>query len=524
MQKFSTPFKVGFVILLGFFMTIVLILKFSKDWGQSDGVIHLHAYFNDATGLALRSQVRVAGIQVGEVESIALEGNRAKVVFSVREDIVLYSGAENNGMQRNSATVSKKLSGILGDYVLDLTNGIEGKRLADGDEIPLVVQDSGVQSLLSNAETIMGDVKQITSSLSDALTGQNGDSQIAQLLTNLNETMENVRKISDVNAEKINNIMEHLETISRETSAMIAESSHEIPELLDELHDTLSDLRAILNATGQNLDHVFSSADGPLQQVNASLAKLDRSLSNIEQVTDKINRGEGSVGKLLSDDGIATKAESLLDETRALIASGTKTVDSANELLRPISDMGVDISLRGDYLVNANAMKVDFGVKLQSREDTMYLLDLILDPKGTSSTKSVMTYSSETGPVYETVTTNDDSFKFSLQYAKRWRWFVGRFGLIENTGGLGGDVLLFSDNLQLKFDVFAFNDNEYPRIRGTGLIYLSLFMPWEWTKTFYLSAGFDDPLNLDEFDYYFGIGFRFSDNELKSVLSMLPTP
>ena len=135
-----------------------------------------------------------------------------------------------------------------------------------------------------------------------------------------------------------------------------------------------------------------------------------------------------------------------------------------------------------------------------------------------------MTYSSETGPVYETVTTNDDSFKFSLQYAKRWRWFVGRFGLIENTGGLGGDILLFSDDLQLKFDVFAFNDNEYPRIRGTGLIYLSLFMPWEWTKTFYLSAGFDDPLNLDEFDYYFGIGFRFSDNELKSVLSMLPTP
>ncbi len=524
MQKFTPAFKVGFVVIIGLIMTIVMVFKFTTNWGQDEGVQHFYAYFNDATGLALKSQVRVAGIQVGEVESIALENNRAKVSFSVRKDIPLFAGVSKDGMLRHSATASKQLSGILGDYIIVLTAGFEGEQLPDGADIPLVLQDSGLQSILANSEAIMGDIKEITSSLAAALNGEGEDSQIAQLLRNLNKTLENIRDMTDVNAEKINAMMTHLEKLTEETAKLMSAGNSEVPRLLDELHDAIADMRVLINSTNANVDKLFTSTDGPMQQLNNSLASLDRSLSNIEELTNRINKGEGSVGRLLNDDTIADEAQGLLEDTRALIASGTKTVDSANDLLKPISDLAVDISLRGDYLVNANAFKVDFGVKLQPSEDKYYLIDLIMDPNGSTSTKSIMTYSSETGPVYETVTTNDDSFKFSAQFAKRWRWFVGRFGIIESTGGLGGDVLLFNDDLQFKLDLFAFNENEYPRLRGYGLLYFSLFMPWEWAKTFYLSAGFDDPFNTDEFDYFFGLGFRFSDNDVKSILSIIPTP
>ena len=524
MQKFSPAFKVGFVVILGIIMTIVMVFKFAKNWGQDEGVQHFYAYFNDATGLALKSQVRVAGIQVGEVESITLDNNRAKVGFSVRKDIALFAGASQNGVVRHSATAAKQLSGILGDYIVVLTPGYEGEQLPDGGDIPIVLQDSGIQSILANSEAIMSDIKQITSSLAAALNGEGEDSQIAQLLRNLNKTLENIRDMTDVNAEKINAMMTHLERLTEETAKLMSVGNDAVPKLLNELHDTLADMRTLITSTNGNIDRLFSSTDGPMQQLNSSLASLERSLTNIEQLTDRINNGEGSVGKLLNDDAIADEAQGLLEDTRALIASSTKTVDAANELLKPISDLNVDISLRGDYLVNANAFKVDFGVKLQPSEDKYYLIDLIMDPNGSTSTKSVMTYSSETGPVYETITTNDDSFKFSAQFAKRWRWFVGRFGIIESTGGIGGDLLLFDDDFQFKLDLFAFNENKYPRLRGYGLIYFSLFMPWEWSKTFYISAGFDDPFNLKQFDYFFGLGFRFSDNDIKSILGMVPKP
>ena len=113
MQKFSTPFKVGFVILVGLVMAVVMIIRFSANWGQDNGTYELKAYFNDATGLAPKSQIKVAGIQVGEVSSIRLEGSRALVTFKIRDDIELWSGTGNENDLVNGATVAKKLSAII---------------------------------------------------------------------------------------------------------------------------------------------------------------------------------------------------------------------------------------------------------------------------------------------------------------------------------------------------------------------------------------------------------------------------
>ena len=109
MQKISTPFKVGLVIIIGIVTAVIMILRFSSNWGQDEGTIQLYAYFDDATGLANKSLVKVAGIQVGEVESITLEGTKALVKFRVRKNIPLYEGifTEDN-YYRNGATVAKK--------------------------------------------------------------------------------------------------------------------------------------------------------------------------------------------------------------------------------------------------------------------------------------------------------------------------------------------------------------------------------------------------------------------------------
>ncbi len=526
MQKFSAPFKVGLVIIVGLIVTIIMIIRFSASWGKGSELIELHAYFEDATGLAVRSQVQVAGIQVGEVASIKLENNRAHVVFNVRDDVPMYTGiCDTENYCRNGATVAKKLSGILGDYHLELTPGLEGERLKSGDKIPNVIQAGGAEALLNDAGKIMKDVSQVTEMLSTVLGGEDGQQKIAKLLDDLNHTMEGINSITNDNAEKIASILSNVDTITKNASEISETGNHELTELAKELTKTLQQLRETVNHIDSGVGGTLDSAQGSLDQLRASIDRLDRTLSNVETIAQNVNNGEGTVGKLLKDDSIANEAQALLTETRELIRSGTETVDGANSLLKPVSDLNVDIALRGDYLVNANSFKVDFGVKLQPSYNKYYYLGLVMDPHGTSKKKTVLTESSTSGPVYETVTTNDDSVKFNLQYAATWRWFTGRFGVFENTGGLGGDVEMFSKNWKISFDVFAFNDNPFPRVRGTTLLYFSLFTPesWTWARTFYLSAGFDDPLNLNVFDYFFGIGFRFNDNDVKSVMSVMPS-
>lgn len=519
-----TPFKVGSVVLLGLLMAILMIVKFSANWGQSDGSYELHAYFDDVTGLAKRSRVLVAGIQIGEVQDITLENNKAKVTINIRESVEIFEGIRDEQHFKNGAVISKKMSGIMGNYHLELTPGVAGKQLVDGDEIINVLQGGGPEALLRSAEKIFDNVVEVTDSLSNVLGGKEGEERFVKMMDDVNESLSIVRQLMAGNQDRISSIIVNVEDLTANAAKLSDLGNGEIPKLIETLDDVLLELKETLGSTRTGVDGTLDSAQDALIKLSTSIDKLDRSLSNIQDLTDRMNRGEGSVGKLLNDNAIANETESLLKETRELIKSTTETVENANALIKPISDLDVDISMRSDYLVNANAFRIDFGVKLQPSFDKYYLLNVIMDPNGSTQKVSTLTESSLTGPVYETVTTRTNDIKFSAQFAKRWRWFVGRFGIIENTGGIGGDVLLFDDNLRFGVDLFAFNTNEYVRIRGTLLLYFSVFMPWEWAKTFYVSAGFDDPINPRSFDYFFGLGFRFTDNDIKSLMSLIPKP
>ena len=525
MQKLSTPFKVGLVIIIGIVVAIVMIIRFSANWGQDEGTIQLYAYFDDATGLAKKSLVKVAGIQVGEVDSITLEGTKALVRFKVRKDVPLYEGilSEDN-YHRNGATVAKKLSGILGDYHLELTPGIEGRQLANGDPIPNVISNGGAEALLNDAEKILKDVSDVTNTLASVLGTSDGERNIQEILENLNATTQGLKQITNENNEKFDRIVTYVEEITANAAELAATGNKELPEIAKDADAMIEDLRATISSLRSGVNDTLDTTSDGIQQLRESIDKLDHTLASLESIAKNVENGEGTVGKLFNDDAIANEAQSLLSETRELIQKGSETVDGANSLLSPISKLDVDVSLRGDYLVRANAFKIDFGVKLQPSFDKYYLIGLVSDPHGKTTTKSILTDSSVSGPVYENITTNEDSVKFNLQYARRWRWFAGRFGIIENTGGLGGDVFLFDDDLQAHFDLFAFNDNKYPRLRGSLFAYLSLAVPYDWAKTFYIAAGFDDPINTKVFDYYFSVGFRFSDNDLKSMMSIVPTP
>ena len=118
--------------------------------------------------------------------------------------------------------------------------------------------------------------------------------------------------------------------------------------------------------------------------------------------------------------------------------------------------------------------------------------------------------------VREQRSVTEDRFRLSLQYAKRFSLVTGRLGIIENSGGLGFDVHLFGDDLELTSDVFAFQENVRPRVRLRGRF--SLF------SHIYMSAGVDEAANQELTDYFFGLGLRFNDEDLKTILTVSGAP
>ena len=81
MKKMSAEMKVGIFVVLGLLVLAYMTVNIEKiRVGRAAGY-KIHTMLNSAAGLVKNSPVRIAGVQVGRVEDIALEAGKAKVTL-----------------------------------------------------------------------------------------------------------------------------------------------------------------------------------------------------------------------------------------------------------------------------------------------------------------------------------------------------------------------------------------------------------------------------------------------------------
>jgi phospholipid/cholesterol/gamma-HCH transport system substrate-binding protein len=156
-------------------------------------------------------------------------------------------------------------------------------------------------------------------------------------------------------------------------------------------------------------------------------------------------------------------------------------------------------------------------LELKPRLDQYYILELVSDPFGKYSRVETTT----TPPGSTIVTeTYEDKLKFSVEFAKRYGDFAFRMGLIESTGGVGGDYYAFDDRFKFSVDAWNFNSNEphneRANLKATADLHVS--------KVLFLSAGYDNILNVDRRAPFIGAGLRFTDDDIKYLMGSMPIP
>ena len=132
MAKSTQAAKVGlFVVLTGALAFGVYRFVSPKLGGGASYTVH--AFIHDATGLATRSRVTIAGIPVGTLDAIRLENGAARLDVKVKGDVTLY----------DNATLGKKNVSLLGESAVVLTPGTPDRRaLRDGDQIRIIVEET----------------------------------------------------------------------------------------------------------------------------------------------------------------------------------------------------------------------------------------------------------------------------------------------------------------------------------------------------------------------------------------------
>lgn len=149
MKKSSVEMAVGIFVIIGILCVGYLTIKLGKMELMGDNYYSLFAKFDSVAGLKPGSNVEIAGVQIGQVESISLE----PVMQVAKVELKIENGIELN----DDVIASIKTAGLIGDKYITISPGGSGEILEAGSFIEETESAIDVEDLVS--KYVFGDKK-----------------------------------------------------------------------------------------------------------------------------------------------------------------------------------------------------------------------------------------------------------------------------------------------------------------------------------------------------------------------------
>lgn len=450
--------------------------------------IRLYVTMNNATGLAPMSRVHMAGIAIGSIDSIALTPQgKARVTVKINPGVELHK----------DASVAKQTATLLSEPFLGMSPGsLNAPVMVDGDEIIHVIEPIGTDQILTSVGQIADNVNLVTKSMAASLGSQEGEAQMKAILRNIEQATAQLSLIAAENRQSLRTTFRNIEEITTEAKPRATKILGNIDAATGKLNrmvdDNREDIRGITRGTRETVEGMKRSA-----------APLESALQHIDSITGKVDRGDGTAGRLIND-------SALIDEVQS-------AAEGVNDLVGGVNRLQTIVSLRNDYNFLANSVKSFVEMRLQPREDKYYLIEVVNDPRGRTTIEQIdvdTTNPNQPAHYREVRTTTVNQLRFSLLFARRLGPMTGLFGLRESTGGVGLNFHFLDDRFEVRQDLFGFSEQIVPRWR--------VAVSYEFIRRLWLLGGVDNLLAPDRRDYFVGLNLRFNDDDLKSFLLFAP--
>jgi phospholipid/cholesterol/gamma-HCH transport system substrate-binding protein len=325
----SKPFRERNPVVIGAVSLAVIALMIlgafrAQDLPLIGGGDTYYAAFSESGGLKANDEVRIAGVRVGKVESVGLEGDHVKVTFRV-------DTSSEFGDQTHAAI---KVKTLLGAMYLSLEPSGDGQ-LDKGSEIPVertsspydvVDAFSGLAETseridtdrLAKSLTTLADLTRNTpEEFRDALDGVSRlSSNIAARDTQINSLLKNLKRVSGVlddrdddivalmkdsdvlfrslvaRREAVHNLLVSTARMSKELDALVQQSRDDLKPALAHLENVVT----VLNKNEDNLDNSLRLM-APFYRVFASTLGngpwFDTYIQNLPPVPD-VQKGGGA--------------------------------------------------------------------------------------------------------------------------------------------------------------------------------------------------------------------------------------
>jgi phospholipid/cholesterol/gamma-HCH transport system substrate-binding protein len=448
-------------IIVGLFglVTFLIIAYMSREVGDAPFVkakgVKYFSYFDVVSGIIPKSPVEVAGIPVGYVDTIDLDNNRARVTLKIDPKVAIFEDAR----------VFIRSRGVLGDQFMAVNPGTFGKqKLKEGDIITSGAVGGELGGLMDTMKDAAVNLRDLTKAVNEIVQEQKERGTFEKIFGNIDDMTTNLNEFIAGNTASMDTIVANMKDISTSLKRFVDTNVNE--------------------------------------QLAESSIRLEKTITMMQEITAKVQRGEGTVGKLLNDETTVNRLNSAL--------AGVEKFTSG------VGRLQTEVGYRGEYLFSNLDLQNMVSLTLRPRPDKYFRLSLVNAAVG-NATVTDTTISSPPGTVVSSTQTIERNNKvlFSLELAKRFYDVTFRFGLLRNSGGIGLDYSLLDDILTFSMEAFDFsrvNDSMHLRSYATLNLWQHLMV----------TAGVDDILNeAGDIDPFIGAGITFRDDDIRTLFGAL---
>ncbi len=306
---------VGLVIVVG-----VLVAVFGTLWLQDAtmgrGTRQVEALFSEVGELMNGNAVKLRGVNIGRVMAITVEpdGKAVRVQMRIQDDVALPGrpgvllAPESMFGDWQAEIVSQDSYSQFGFYETGDTAVLGGYALPD------------ISRLTAAADQISENIGALTERVEQAFTEQTAQN-LSRAIDNIQEVSDRLRELVEVQAGAFSNLATEVESAAVELGDA-AESANGTFRRANEILGAPSTDSLLLDARAAmaNLKNLSTDLSTMSRGAEGLIVRADSTFARMDRLTARVESGEGTLGRLVTDTTLIAQTEGVLHQINLLLA------------------------------------------------------------------------------------------------------------------------------------------------------------------------------------------------------------
>jgi phospholipid/cholesterol/gamma-HCH transport system substrate-binding protein len=271
------------VTVLAALAVLIWGVSWLKEFSLQRSVRTWTVMFPQTGGLGASDEVQVNGIRKGAVKSMELVGDRVYVKLGLADDVRLTTDSR----------VSIRNVGLMGEKVIAVDLSATGAEYTERDTI-IGIFELGIGEAMASLGGAVSSVSELSTQLSAVASTLSGQGDFAATMKNIERTTSELRLMVEENRRSVRTTLASLEATAGTVKGLTTDREAKLGKAVDDFTTTMA-------------------------RMDRLSARLDSLTQSLNSVAGKVDRGDGTLGKLVNQDGLYRDLNASVASLRSLI-------------------------------------------------------------------------------------------------------------------------------------------------------------------------------------------------------------